>query len=162
VTVHVAKPSFWTCPGKRIAKWTALALAIGFLIWIIRGFTSPKSFGETAVLARGESHEALAKIGEGDEDWRLVRSLEGTKRGFYKHAALYLGGPKAALPSLRDLPGDVRVEARGDGNATLIVEAEGIETFRESTGWTPVPVGELPIASSLVLRRQDTYLMFRR
>ena len=75
---------------------------------------------------------------------------------------MHLGGPKAALPSLRELPDDCRIEARGQGNAALVVEAEGIETFKESTGWTPVPVGELPIGSSLVLRRDDTYLMFRR
>jgi hypothetical protein len=162
ITVKVAKPSFWTCPGKIIAKWVAAALALGFLIWLIRGFTSPRSFAETAVLARAESHEALAKLGEGDEDWRLIRSLETAKRGFYRHAALHLGGPKAALPSLRDLPGDARIEARDHDNATLIVEAEGIETFKESTGWELVPVGELPIGSSLVLRRDDTYLMFRR
>lgn len=162
VTVTVAKPSFWTCPGKMIAKWAALAAALGFSIWLIRGFTSPKRFAETAVLARAESHEALAKLGEGDEDWRLVRSLEAAKRGFYKPATLHLGGPKAALPSLRDLPDDCRIEARDQNNATLVVEAEGIETFKESTGWTPVPVGELPIGSSLVLRRDDTYLLFRR
>ena len=77
VIVTVAKPSFWTCPGKRIAKWTAAVLALGFLAWLIRGFTSPKSFGETAVLARAESHEALAKLGEGDEDWRLVAIARG-------------------------------------------------------------------------------------
>ncbi len=162
VTVTVQKPSFWTCPGKLIAKGAALALALGFLLWLIRGFTSPKKFGETAVLARAESHEALAKLGEGDEDWRLVRSLEATKRGFYKHATVHLGGPKAALPSLRELADDARIEAREQANAVLIVEAEGIETFKESTGWTPVPVGEVPIASSLVLRRDETYLMFRR
>lgn len=162
VTVTVAKPSFWTCPGKMIAMWTAIAVALGFLVWLIRGFTSPKKFAETAVLARAESHEALSKLGEGDEDWRLVRSLESAKRGFYKPATLHLGGPKAALPSLRDLPDDARIEARDQANATLVVEAEGIETFKESTGWTPVPVGELPIGSSLVLRRDDTYLLFRR
>lgn len=162
VTVTVAKPSFWVCPGKQIAKWTALALALGFLVWLIRGFTSPKKFAETAVLARAESHEALSKLGEGDEDWRLIRSLEATKRGFYKPATVHLGGPKAALPSLRELPDDARIEAREQGNATLVVEAEGIETFKESTGWTPVPVGELPIGSSLVLRRDNTYLLFRR
>jgi hypothetical protein len=162
VTVTVEKPSFWTCPGKQIAMWTAVAAALGFLLWVIRGFTSPKSFGDTAVLARAESHEALAKLGEGDEDWRLLRSLESTKRGFYKPATLHLGGPKAALPSLRELPDDARIEARDQGNATLVVVAEGIETFKESTGWTPVPKGEMPIGSSIVLRRDDTYLMFRR
>ena len=130
--------------------------------WLIRGFVSPKKFAETAVLARAESHEALSKLGEGDEDWRLVRSLESAKRGFYKPATLHLGGAKAALPSLRELPDDARIEARDQNNAALVVEAEGIETFKESTGWTPVPVGELPIGSSLVLRRDNTYLLFRR
>lgn len=162
VKVTVNKPSFWICPGKTIAMWTAIAAAFGFLIWLIRGFTSPKKFAETAVLARAESHEALSKLAEGDEDWRLVRSLEAANRGFYKPATVHLGGAKAALPSLRELPDDARIEAREQGNAALVVEAEGIETFKESTGWTPVPVGELPIGSSLVLRRDNTYLLFRR
>jgi hypothetical protein len=162
VTVTVAKPSFWVCPGKAIAKWTAVALVLGFLAWLVRGFTSPAKFGDTAVLVRAESHEALAKVGEGDEDWRLLRSLEGTQRGFYRPATIYLGGPKAALPSLRDLPADARIEARTHGNAALVIEAEGIETFKESSGWQPVPKGESPIGSSIVLRRDDTYLMFRR
>lgn len=162
VTITVAKPSFWVCPGKAIAKWTAVALALGFLAWLIRGFTSPAKFGDTAVLVRAESHEALAKVGEGDEDWRLVRSLESTKRGFYQPGTIHLGGPKAALPSLRDLPADARIEARSHDNAALVVEAEGIETFKESSGWQPVPKGESPIGSSIVLRRDNTYLMFRR
>jgi hypothetical protein len=162
VTVTVAKPSFWVCPGKTIAKWTAVALALAFLAWLVRGFTSPAKFGDTAVLVRAESHEALAKVGDGDEDWRLLRSLESTKRGFYRPGTLHLGGPKAALPSLRDLPADARIEARPHDNAALIVEAEGIETFKESSGWQPVPKGESPIGSSIVLRRDNTYLMFRR
>jgi hypothetical protein len=162
ITVTVTKPSFWTCPGKRIAKIAGALLGLGFLIWLVRGFRSPHKFGETAVLARAESHEALAKLGEGDEDWRSIRSLEACTRGFYRHARVELGGPKAALPSLRELPADARIEAREQGNAALIIEAEGIETFKESTGWTPAPVGEHPIASSIALRRDDTYLLFRR
>jgi hypothetical protein len=162
VTVTVAKPSFWICPGKTIAKWAAVIFGVGLLVWLIRGFTSPAKFAETAVLARAESHEALSKLGEGDEDWRLIRSLESTKRGFYTPATVHLGGPKAALPSLRGLPADARIEARDHGNATLVVEAEGIESFKESTGWQAVAPGELPIGSSIVLRRDDTYLMFRR
>jgi hypothetical protein len=162
VTINVSKPSFWVCPGKAIAKWTALALALGLLAWLVRGFTSPAKFGDTAVLVRAESHEALAKVGDGDEDWRLLRSLESTKRRFYRPGTLHLGGPKAALPSLRDLPADARIEARSHDNAALVVEAEGIETFKESSGWQPVPKGESPIGSSIVLRRDNTYLMFRR
>ncbi|GEM_PF-2104033 len=162
VTVTVTKPSFWVCPGKRIAKWTAAALSLGLLIWLLRGFSSPAKFGETAVLARAESHKALVKVGEGDEDWRLVRSLDPSKRGFYKPATLHLGGPKAALPSLRGLGDDARIEARDHGNATLVVDAEGVEGFRESSGWTLLSPGEHPIGSSVTLRRDDTYLMFRR
>ena len=163
LTVTVAKPSFWVCPGKRIAKWTAVAAALGFLFWLIRGFTSPAKFGDTAVLVRAESHDALSKIGEGDEDWRLIRSLEGTTRGFYAPGTIHLGGSKAALPSLRELPADARIEARGHGSAALVVAAEGVEIFKESSGWQSVPVGELPIVgSSIVLRRDNTYLMFRR
>ncbi|KIG12687.1 hypothetical protein DB30_01124 [Enhygromyxa salina] len=162
VTVSVLAPSFWVCPGKTILKWTLVALGIGLLIWLIRGFTSPAKFAQTAVLARAESHESLAKLTEGDEDWRLIAALEPTKRGFYTPATVHLGGPKAALPSLRELPANARIEARGNDNASLVVEAEGIETFKESSGWQPLPVGEQPIGSSIVLRRDDTYLMFRR
>lgn len=162
VTVTVAKPSFWVCPGKIILKWTLVAAGVGLLFWLVRGFTSPAKFNETAVLARAETHDALAKLGEGDEDWRLVRSLESTKRGFYKPATVHLGGGSAALPSLRGLPDDARIEARGHGNATLVVDAEGVESFRESSGWSVVSKGEHPVGSSLTLRRDDTYLMFRR
>jgi hypothetical protein len=162
VTVDVAKPSFWVCPGKAIAKWTGILVAIGFLVWLVRGFTSPAKFADSAVLVRAESHEALVKVGEGDEDWRLVRSLETTKRGFYTPGTIHLGGPRAALPSLRDLSADARIEARSHDNAALVVTAEGVEVFKESSGWQTVPVGESPIGSSIVLRRDDTYLMFRR
>lgn len=162
VTVTVEKPSFWICPGKLIAKWTAVVVALGLLFWLVRGFTSPAKFGDTAVLVRAESHDALAKIGEGDEDWRMVRSLESTKRGFYKPATIYLGGSKAALPSLRDLPADARIEARPHDNAALVIQAEGVEMFKESSGWQSVPKGEMPIGTSIVLRRDNTYLMFRR
>lgn len=162
VIIDVHEPSFWVCPGKIIAKVGLGVAAIGLLIWLIHGLVSPPSFADGAVLARAESHEALAKLSDGDPDWRLVRSLEPTKRSFRTPATVHLGGPQAALPSLRELPADARIEARGHGNATLVVEAEGIESFKESTGWAPVPVGDQPIGSSIVLRRDDTYLMFRR
>ncbi len=162
VTVSVTKPSFWVCPGKQIAMGLGAAALLGLLIWTIRGFTSPAKFADSAVLVRAESHEALAKVVDGDEDWRLVRSLEPTARGFYKPATIHLGGSKAALPSLRGQPDDARIEARPHGNATLVIEAEGIEQFRESSGWTPMPVGQHPIGSTIVLRRDDTYLQFRR
>jgi hypothetical protein len=162
VRVRVDAPSFWVCPGKLILEWTLGVLGLGFVVWVVRGFVTPAKFAETAVLARAESHEALAKLGEGDEDWRLVRSLEPTARGFRKPATIHFGGPRAALPSLRELPDDARIEAGSHGNATLVVDAEGIETFKESTGWEPVPVGSRPIGTSVVLRRDRTYLMFRR
>jgi hypothetical protein len=162
VTVTIEKPSFWTCPGKQIAMGLAGLAALGFLIWLVRGFTSPAKFADGAVLVRGESHEALAKVVDGDEDWRLVRSLETTKRGFYKPATIHFGGSQAALPSLRGMPDDARIEARPHGNATLVVAAEGIEQFKESTGWQLVGVGQHPLGSSIVLRRDDTYVQFRR
>lgn len=165
VTLVVAKPSFWVCPGKTIAKIAAALLGLGLLIWLIRGFTSPHKFAETAVLARAESHKVLSKLSEGDEDWRLIRSLETTKRAFYKHATVHLGGAKAALPSLRGLGDDARIEARGHGNAALVIDpaaGDSVETFKESSGWQPLAAGEHPIGSSIVLRRDDTYLMFRR
>lgn len=162
VELELAAAGFWTCPGKQIALGLAGLAALGFVVWLIRGFTSPAKFGDAAVLVRAESHEALAKVVDGDEDWRLVRSLEPTARGFYKPATIHFGGSSAALPSLRGLPDDARIEARPHGNATLIVEAEGIEQFKESTGWQLVPLGQHPVGSSLVLRREDTYVQFRR
>jgi hypothetical protein len=162
VTLTVEKPSFWTCPGKQIAMGLAGLAALGLLIWLVRGFTSPAKFADAAVLVRGESHEALAKVVDGDEDWRLVRSLETTKRGFYKPATIHFGGSQAALPSLRGMSDDAKIEARPHGNATLVVSAEGIEQFKESTGWQLVPVGQHPLGSSIVLRRDGTYVQFRR
>lgn len=162
VTLTIEKPSFWTCPGQQIALVLAGLAALGLLIWLIRGFTSPAKFADSAVLVRAESHEALAKVVDGDEDWRLVRSLEPTKRGFYKPATIHFGGSQAALPSLRELSDDAKIEARPHGNAQLIVSAEGLEQFKESTGWQLVPVGQHPVGSSIVLRRDDTYVQFRR
>ncbi|MFV8755343.1 hypothetical protein ACNOYE_32735 [Nannocystaceae bacterium ST9] len=162
LTVTIEKPSFWTCPGKQIVIGLAGLAALGLLIWLVRGFTSPAKFADGAVLVRAESHEALAKVVDGDEDWRLVRSLEPTKRGFYKPATVHFGGSQAALPSLRGLSDDAKIEARPNGNATLVVSAEGIEQFKESTGWQLVPVGQHPLGSSIVLRRDDTYVQFRR
>jgi hypothetical protein len=162
VTVTIVKPSFWTCPGKQIAMGLAGLAALGFLFWLVRGFTSPAKFADAAVLVRGESHEALAKVAEGDEDWRLVRSLATAERGFYKPATIHFGGSQAALPSLRGMSDDAKIEARPNGNATLVVAAEGIEQFKESTGWQLVPVGQHPLGSSIVLRRDGTYVQFRR
>lgn len=162
VTLTLTKPSFWVCPGKQIALGLAGLAALGFLIWLVRGFTSPAKFADAAVLVRAESHEALAKVVDGDEDWRLVRSLETSKRGFYKPATIHFGGSQAALPSLRGMSDDAKIEARSHGNATLVVSAEGIEQFKESTGWQLVPIGQHPLGSSIVLRRDDTYVQFRR
>lgn len=162
VTLQLEAASFWTCPGKQIALGLAGLAAIGLVVWLIRGFTSPAKFADAAVLVRAESHEALVKVVDGDEDWRLVRALEPTARGFYKPATIHFGGSSAALPSLRGLPDDAAIEARPHGNAALVVKAEGIEQFKESTGWQLVPVGQHPIGSSIVLRRDDTYMQFRR
>jgi hypothetical protein len=161
VELEVIAPGWWTCPGKVIARWAAVVFGVLLLVWIVRGFVTPARFPDGAVLARADSHPELSKLTEGDEDWRLVRIYSNTQRGFYKPATIHLGGADAPLASLRAQSADARIEARKGGGATLVVDGPGVETFSESKGWTELEPGTTPIHSSLVLRRGDTYLLFR-
>jgi hypothetical protein len=97
--IVVSAPSFWVCPGRKILRWGLGALAFLALIWLIRGFISPAKFTPGIVLAYAETHNALGKLREGDEGWLTIDRFAETKRGFYRPAALHLGGAKAPLPS---------------------------------------------------------------
>ena len=163
LVVAVRDPGFWTCPGKQIAMWVALALALLFLIWLVHGFVSPEKFREGAVLMWASSHDQLLGLRDGDEGWRRLQRFPETKRGFRRHAALWLGGPRAPLPSLKRMPADAHIEASPGGGARLIEKAEGLEKFEESTGWTEIAPGTYPVSNRITLRRGDEiYLQFRR
>lgn len=161
--VDVQDAGFWTCPGKQIAMWTAIALGILLLLWIIRGFLAPASFRKGATLLFASSHDALLRIRPGDEGHVKLEQFVECKRGFRRDAALSLGGPNAPLPSLAQLPEDGKIVARKGGGATLIVTGPGVEKFEESSGWVEIPAGEHPIANRITIRRgEETYLQFRR
>jgi len=158
----VEDAGWWTCPGKTIALWTAIALAVLFLIWVIRGFLSPAQFRKGAVLVWADSHEGLLRVRQGDEGWHTLEAFVQTRRRFRKDATLHLGGPNAPLPSLHGLADDARIVAKEGGGASLVVDGPGTEKFEESSGWVEVPAGEHLIASRITLRRGDDYLQFRR
>ena len=163
LVVDVRDPGWWTCPGKQIAMWVAIALGVLFLIWLVHGFVSPEKFREGAVLMWASSHDQLLGLRDGDEGWRRLQRFPETKRGFRRHAALWLGGPRAPLPSLKRMPADASIEASPGGGARLIVKAPGLEKFEESTGWTEIAPGTYPVSNRITLRRGDEiYLQFRR
>jgi hypothetical protein len=161
--IVVSAPSFWVCPGRKILRWGLGALAFLALIWLIRGFISPAKFTPGIVLAYAETHNALGKLREGDEGWLTIDRFAETKRGFYRPAALHLGGAKAPLPSLRRMSPTARAEARPGGGLVLIVSGGDTEQFSESRGWLPLEPGEHPVNARLILRREgNLYLMIRR
>ena len=163
LVITVADPGWWTCPGKQIAKWIAIALGVLLLIWIVHGFLSPERFREGAVLMWASSYDQLLGLRDGDEGWRKLMRFPETKRGFRRNAQLWLGGPRAPLPSLKRMPADAHIEASAGGGARLVVKAPGIEKFEESTGWTEIAPGTYPVPNRVTLRRGDEiYLQFRR
>ncbi|MEM9188652.1 MAG: vWA domain-containing protein [Myxococcota bacterium] len=163
LAIEVQDPGFWTCPGKQIAFWTAIAAGVLFLIWVTRGFVSPAKFREGAVLMWASSHDALLGLRDGDDGWRHLKRFPETKRRFRRAAALHLGGPMAPLPSLKRMPADAYLEAQAGGGVRLIVRGPGIEKFQESTGWTEIEPGQYPVSNRITLRRGDEiYLQFRR
>ncbi len=163
LAITVVKPSFWTCPGQKILRWTLIGLGLLTLLWILRGFISPAKFPPGVILAYAESHTALSKLSEGDEGWLRIERFSETKRGFYRPATLHLGGSQAPLPSMRRMAPSARVEASAGGGAMLIVEGDGTETFSESKGWTMLGAGSHVIHSRIILRREgDLYLLIRR
>lgn len=161
--VSIQDPGFWVCPGKKILRWAAAIFSLLFLIWLIRGFLSPAKFRDGALLLYATSHDALLELREGEDGYKRLERFSETKRGFRRNAALWLGGPRAPLPSFKRMPADGRVEARPGGGATLIVTGSGVERFRDSTGWTELEKGEYPVSNNVLLRRGDeVYIQFRR
>ncbi len=160
--VVVLDAGWWTCPGKTIATWTAVALGVLLLLWIVRGFVSPARFRPGAVIVWADRHEGLLRVKQGDEGWHTLEEFPETKRRFRKDAALHLGGPRSPLPSLRGLADDARIVAKAGGGAALVVDGPGTEKFEESSGWVEVSPGEHLVASRITLRRGDDYLQFRR
>ncbi|MBX3271186.1 MAG: VWA domain-containing protein [Sandaracinaceae bacterium] len=161
LAVTVEDAGFWVCPGRLIAKWTALVLAILFLIWLVRGFLSPASFRKGAILVWADSHEALLRVRQGDEGWYELAAFAQTRRRFRKDATLSLGGSNAPLPSLQGQADDARIVAKPGGGAALVVDGPGTEKFEESGGWVEIKAGEHLVASRITLRRGDDYLQFR-
>ena len=163
ITLRVRDPGFWTCPGKQIAFWGLVALAILLAIWVVRGFVTPASFRPGAILAWAESHDALLRAREGDEGWRKLERFVETKRAFRRPARLHLGGARAPLPSLKRLPDDGYIESTEGGGAKLVVRGPGIERFDEAGGWREIGAGEHPVPSRLTLRRAgEIFVQFRR
>ncbi|MCB9611369.1 MAG: VWA domain-containing protein [Sandaracinus sp.] len=161
--VHVTDPGFWVCPGRKILRWTLAILGLLFVFWILRGLFGPTQFRKGALLLWAESHDQLLKLREGDDGWRPLERFVETKRGFRRNAALYLGGPRAPLPSLKRLPLDGRIEATKGGGATLIVTGSAVERFSEANGWQELAPGTYPISNRVMLRRGDElYLELRR
>ncbi len=161
--VRVDPPSFWVCPGRRILRWSLAMLGFLFVVWLVRGFLAPAQFRKGALLLWAESHEHLLKLREGDDSWRPLERFSETKRGFRRHAAMHLGGARAPLHSLRQLPADGRLEAAPSGGVFLIVTGAGVERFTEASGWQEVSPGKHPITNRVQLRRgDDCYLEFRR
>jgi hypothetical protein len=160
--VTVTDPGFWVCPGRQILGVLLAVLFLAFLVWLVRGFTSPARFRDGALLLWSDSHDRLLKLRDGDDGWRELRRFPETERGFRRPAALHLGGPRAPLPSLKRLPDDGRIEARAGGGAVLVVRGPGIERFDESKGWHELSIGEHPVPNRITLRRgEELYLQFR-
>ncbi|MEM9073818.1 MAG: vWA domain-containing protein [Myxococcota bacterium] len=162
VVVTVTDPGFWVCPFRRILRWSIAAFALLFLIWLVRGFLSPAKFRDGALILYADSHERLLELREGDDGYRKLRRFVETKRGFRRNAGLYLGGPRAPLPSLKRMPADAFIEALAGGGTQLVVTGPGVERFSESKGWHELEAGTHTVSSKIQLRRDDTYLEFRR
>jgi hypothetical protein len=163
LTVRVIDPGFWICPGKQILMWALIALGVLLLGWIVHGLITPASFRDGTLILWASSYEALLRLRDGDEGYRKLERFVETKRGFRRPGTLYLGGPKAPLPSLKRLPDDARIEATDGGGARLVVKGPGVEKWNESDGWTELAPGEYPVSNRITLRRgEETYLSFRR
>jgi hypothetical protein len=159
----VQRATFWTCPGKQIAMAIAALLGLGLLAWFVHGWVTPARFDPGAVLLSASSLEELIALREGDDGFRLLRRFPQTHRGFRRPAAVWLGGPRAPLPSLRQLPPDGRIEAQ-PGGARLIVNGPGVLRWDESEGkFVELGPGTYPVPRRLRLQRGDKlFLELRR
>jgi hypothetical protein len=164
IQLEVLRASFWTCPGKQIAMGLAALLLLALLVWIIHGFVTPARFDPGALLLCASSLDELISLRDGDDGWRLLRRFPETKRGFRRPAAVWLGGPRAPLPSLRRMPADGRIEAQPGGGARLVVTGPGVERWNETEGaFAPLAPGSYPVPSRVRLRRgENIFLEFRR
>lgn len=164
IRVEVAAASFWTCPGKQIAMGIAALLALLLFVWLVHGFVTPARFDPGALLLSASSLEELLSLREGDDGWRPIRRFRETARGFRRPAAVWLGGPRAPLPSLRRQPADGRIEAQPGGGATLVVTGPGIERWNEAEGkFLETDVGTYPVPSRVRIRRgEELFLELRR
>ncbi|AKF05130.1 VWA domain-containing protein [Sandaracinus amylolyticus] len=162
--VEVHAPPFWTCPGKQIAMAFAALLALAFLIWLVHGFVSPARFDPGALLLSASSHDELLSMREGDDGWRLLRRFAEAKRGFRRPAAVWLGGPRAPLPSLKRQPADGRIEAQPGGGASLVVTGPGVERWNDAESrYVELERGTHPVPSRVRIRRgEELFLEFRR
>lgn len=162
--LEVRAPSLWTCPGKQIALALAALLALALLIWLVHGFVSPARFDPGALLLSARTLDELLALREGDDGWRQLRRFAETKRGFRRAAAVWLGGPRAPLPSMKRQPVDGRIEAQPGGGATLIVTGPGVERWNDAEGrFVELERGSYPVASRVRLRRgEELVLELRR
>ena len=164
LSISVEDPGFWICPGKQIAMAIAGVLLLLLLLWVIHGFMSPARFSRGALLLYASTLEELQALREGDDGWRELRRFGETERGFRRPAAVWLGGPRAPLPSLRRQAADGRIEALGSGSAQLVVSGPTVERWNElEARWDELSPGTYPVAGAVRLRRGEDFVMeFRR
>ncbi|WP_236607210.1 VWA domain-containing protein [Sandaracinus amylolyticus] len=162
--IEVRPPSFWTCPGKQIAMAIAALLALVFVIWLVHGVVSPARFDPGALLLSASSHDELLSMREGDDGWRHLRRFTEAQRGFRRPAAVWLGGPRAPLPSLKRQPADGRIEAQPGGGASLVVTGPGIERWNDAESrYVEIERGTHPVPSRVRIKRgEELFLEFRR
>jgi hypothetical protein len=139
-------------------------LLLLLLLWVIHGFMSPARFSRGALLLYASTLEELQALREGDDGWRELRRFGETERGFRRPAAVWLGGPRAPLPSLRRQAADGRIEALGSGSAQLVVSGPTVERWNElEARWDELSPGTYPVAGAVRLRRGEDFVMeFRR
>ncbi len=164
LSITVEDPGFWVCPGKQIAMALAALALVIFLLWVIAGFVTPARFSRGALLLYAPSLEELQALREGDDGWRELRRFKESERGFRRDAALWLGGSRAPLPSLKRLSPDGRIEATGSGAARLIVTGPGVERWNElEARFEELAVGTYPVPGTVRLKRgEELVLEFRR
>jgi hypothetical protein len=164
LAITVLDPGFWVCPGQQIAMALAALALLIFLLWVIAGFLSPARFSRGALLLYAPSLEELQALREGDDGWRELRRFKESERGFRRDAALWLGGSRSPLPSLKRQSPDGRIEATGSGAARLIVVGPGVERWNElEARFEELAKGTYPVPGTVRLKRgEELVIEFRR
>ena len=164
LAITVLDPGFWICPGQQITMALAALALLIFLLWVIAGFLSPARFSRGALLLYAPSLEELQALREGDDGWRELRRFKASERGFRRDAALWLGGSRAPLPSLKRQSPDGRIEATGSGAARLIVLGPGVERWNElEARFEELSKGTYPVSGTVRLKRgEELVIEFRR